>query len=164
MPLWLGFWLVIVVGLVRYSGFFGIAPLPVTPAASCQPIRLVGLCLIWLLLRAFAGGCTALTGIEAISNGVQAFKAPESKNAAKTMVAMGVIAMSLFVGITFLATHLQLGPAEEAESILSQMTRQVTGTGILYYWVQFFTAADPVPGGQHRLPGFPPPQLFPGPG
>ncbi|MCA9959672.1 MAG: amino acid permease, partial [Anaerolineales bacterium] len=93
---------------------------------------------IWLVLRAFAAGCTALTGIEAISNGVQAFKPPESQNAAKTMVVMGVVAMSLFVGITFLATHLNLLPSEE-ESILSQMTRQVSGTGFLYYWVQFFT-------------------------
>jgi hypothetical protein len=91
-------------------------------------------------LRAFAGGCTALTGIEAISDGVKAFKPPESKNAAITMVAMGIIAMTLFIGITFLATHLLLVP-EEAESILSQLTRRATGTGFLYFWVQFFTAA-----------------------
>ncbi|MCA9934540.1 MAG: amino acid permease, partial [Anaerolineales bacterium] len=57
---------------------------------------------------------------------------------AKTMVAMGIIAMSLFVGITFVATHLNLLPSEE-ESVLSQLTREVSGTGFLYYWVQFFT-------------------------
>ncbi|NIP43559.1 MAG: amino acid permease, partial [Gammaproteobacteria bacterium] len=74
-----------------------------------------------------------------ISNGVKAFKPPESKNAATTMVAMGIIAMSLFIGITYLSTHLELVP-HEAESILSQLTRQVTNGGFLYYWVQFFTA------------------------
>jgi hypothetical protein len=83
-----------------------------------------------------------LTGIEAISNGVQAFQPPESKNAAKTMVIMGVIAMSLFIGITYVATHLQLHPSEH-ETIMSQMTRTITGGlpggAILYYWVQLFT-------------------------
>jgi hypothetical protein len=100
----------------------------------------LGFAYIWLLLRAFSGGCTALTGIEAISNGVQAFKPPESKNAAVTMVVMGTMAMSLFVGITFLSTHMHLVP-EEAESILSQMTRAISGRGFMYFWVQFFTAA-----------------------
>jgi hypothetical protein len=99
----------------------------------------LGFAYIWLLLRAFAGGCTALTGIEAISDGVQAFKPPESKNAAITMVAMGIMAMSLFIGITFLSTQIQLVPGE-TESILSQLTRRVTNGGFLYYWVQFFTA------------------------
>lgn len=70
---------------------------------------------------------------------VQAFKPPESKNAATTMVIMGIMAMSLFVGITYLSTHMSLIP-EETESILSQMTRAITGGNFLYYWVQFFTA------------------------
>lgn len=134
-----GVLLTIIIGLVRYSGAFGAAPLPViehhTPAAT----EAVGFAYIWLILRAFAGGCTALTGIEAISNGVQAFKPPETKNAATTMVAMGIMAMSLFIGITYLSTHMSLIP-EETESILSQMTRAVTGGNFLYYWVQFFTA------------------------
>jgi amino acid transporter len=135
----LGVWVVIMVGLVRYFGLFGVAP--IVPSAETVPATtsLTQLAYVWLLLRAFAGGCTALTGIEAISNGVRAFKPPESKNAAKTMVAMGLMAMSLFIGITFLATHLRLVP-HEGESILSQMTRQITGSGFLYYWVQLFTA------------------------
>lgn len=134
-----GVLLVILIGLVRYFGWFGVETL--TPVdIHVEPERsAAGFAYIWLLLRAFAGGCTALTGIEAISNGVQAFKPPESKNAAETMVAMGIMAMSLFVGITFLATHLGLVPYEE-ESILSQMARRVTNGGFLYYWVQFFTA------------------------
>lgn len=135
-----GVLLTIGIGLVRYTGLFGLEPLPSFHESVPPTSSLLGFAYIWLLLRAFAGGCTALTGIEAISNGVQAFQPPESKNAAKTMVAMGVIAMSLFIGITFLSTRMHLVPAEHGESILSQMTRQVTGTGILYYWVQIFTA------------------------
>lgn len=136
-----GVLLVIATGLVRMFGLFGAAPLPEFSEAVQATANFTGFAYIWLLLRAFAGGCTALTGIEAISNGVQAFKPPESKNAAKTMVAMGAIAMSLFVGITFLSTHMHLTPAEGAgESILSQMTRNITGGNFLYYWVQLFTA------------------------
>jgi len=133
-----GVLLVVGIGLVRYTGVFGI-PAMVPQVHNVPPEQPVTQFLfIWLVLRAFAAGCTALTGIEAISNGVQAFKPPESKNAAKTMVAMGIIAMSLFVGITFLATHLNILPSEE-ESVLSQMTRSVAGGGVIYYWVQFFT-------------------------
>lgn len=134
-----GVLLMIVIGLVRYSGIFGVSQIAPSGEQVEATTSLAGFAYIWLLLRAFAGGCTALTGIEAISNGVQAFKPPESKNAAKTMVAMGVMAMSLFIGITFLSTKLHLIP-EEAESILSQLTRTVTNGGFLYYWVQFFTA------------------------
>ncbi|GAB4520548.1 MAG: APC family permease [Anaerolineae bacterium] len=136
-----GVLLTIAIGLVRQFELFGAAPLPVFEDAVEAEASITGFAYVWLLLRAFAGGCTALTGIEAISNGVQAFKPPESKNAAITMVAMGTIAMSLFVGISFLSTHMHLIPMEEGgESILSQMTRNITEGGFLYYWVQLFTA------------------------
>ncbi len=133
-----GVLLVVGIGLVRLTGLLGVPALvpQIHNVAAIQPVS--QFLFIWLVLRAFAAGCTALTGIEAISNGVQAFKPPEAKNAAKTMVAMGVIAMSLFVGITFLATHLNILPSE-SESVLSQMTRSVAGGGVIYYWVQFFT-------------------------
>ncbi len=134
-----GVLLAIIIGLVRYLGLFGAAPMAITEEVIAPTVSLTGFAYIWLLLRAFAGGCTALTGIEAISNGVKAFKEPEARNAARTMVAMGIIAMTLFVGITFLATHLALIPGEE-ESVLSQLTRRTSGTGFLYYWVQLFTA------------------------
>ena len=124
-------------GLLRYFGLAG-TPL-VTTAPHVEHVEvLTGFAYVWLILRAFAAGCTALTGIEAISNGVQAFKPPESNNAAKTMVWMGLMAMTLFLGISFLATHLSIVPAEH-DSVLSQMTRMVTGNGVMYYWVQFFT-------------------------
>ncbi len=140
-----GVLLIVFIGLGRLFGVFGAA----APEAVTVPPRLAetagnvgGFLYVWLLVRAFAAGCTALTGIEAISDGVAAFKPPESKNAAQTMIAMGVIAMSLFIGITYLATHLHLIPFEQ-ESILSQLARSVTtgvpGGGIIYAWVQFFT-------------------------
>ena len=135
-----GVLLTILVGFARQAQLFGLAPIPDLEHTVPAVVSPMGFAYIWLLLRAFSGGCTALTGIEAISNGVQAFKPPESKNAATTMVVMGTMAMSLFVGITFLSTHMHLVP-EEAESILSQMTRAISGRGILYFWVQFFTAA-----------------------
>jgi amino acid transporter len=135
-----GVLLTIAIGMMRYTGLFGMEPLPSFEESVPATASLAGFAYIWLLLRAFAGGCTALTGIEAISNGVKAFKPPESKNAAKTMVAMGIIAMALFIGITFLSTRMHLVPTGHSESILSQMTRQIAGTGIIYYWVQLFTA------------------------
>ena len=135
-----GVWVVLAIGLVRYFGLFGVTALEPQQVSVPAETSLAGFAFVWLILRAFAGGTTALTGIEAISNGVQAFKPPESINAAKTMVAMGFMAMTLFVGISFLATNLHLIPMEERESILSQMTRQITGGGFLYLWVQTFTA------------------------
>lgn len=134
-----GVMLTIIIGIIRYYGIFGAEPVPYHEEVVEPAVSVAGFAYIWLLLRAFAGGCTALTGIEAISNGVQAFKQPEAKNAAKTMVVMGIMAMSLFIGITFLSTHLYLIPSH-SESILSQMTRSITGGNFLYYWVQIFTA------------------------
>lgn len=131
---------VIIVGIMRQYGLFGLQP-PTIPVQELHEGagQVSQAMLIWLVLRAFAAGCTALTGIEAISNGVKAFKPPEARNAAETMVFMAIIAMTLFLGISFLATHFGLIPAEEGESILSQMTRAVVGDGIMYYWVQIFT-------------------------
>lgn len=134
-----GVFLVIMIGLVRSFGLFGVSPLaPQVITGEMLTEDLTQLGMIWILLRAFAAGCTALTGIEAISDGVQAFKPPEAKNAAQTMVTMGVIAMTLFVGISFLATYLNLIPAHH-DSLLSQLTRTITGEGFIYYWVQIFT-------------------------
>lgn len=134
----LGVLVMIVIGLLRYFGLFGFEMLAVheLPSEPMQP--LTGFAYIWLLLRAFAAGCTALTGIEAISDGVQAFKKPEAKNAAQTMVSMGIIAMVLFLGISYLATHLSLIPSH-TDSILSQLAREVFGNSWGYYWIQLFT-------------------------
>jgi amino acid transporter len=135
-----GVLLVIVVGLGRYLNLFG-TPLP--PRVVAEQVSQDGwtsFSYIWLILRAFAGGCTALTGIEAISDGVQAFRSPAPRNAILTMRAMAILAMSLFIGISFLATHIPITLVDvNGESVLSQLTRTVVGSGPLYYWVQFTT-------------------------
>src|SRR5690606_14460031 len=77
---------------------------------------------LFLILRAVSRGCTALTGIEAISNGITAFKEPRSKNAAITLTWMSGILIMLFLGITFVAHQVQAMPSH-TETVISQITR-----------------------------------------
>ena len=105
--------------------------------AAEAPAPIAGLTL-FLLLRAFSSGCTALTGVEAISNGVPAFRPPESKNAATTMTWVAVVLGTLFLGITILSHLYGLLP-REGETLLSQLAWQVFGGGPLYYLVQAAT-------------------------
>jgi amino acid transporter len=96
---------------------------------------------LFLILRAFSSGCTALTGIEAISNGITAFKHPKSHNAAVTLMWMSGILITLFLGITFLAIQIQAVPSE-VETVISQMGRTVWGDslGFMYLFVIAGTA------------------------
>ncbi|MGH7268387.1 MAG: APC family permease [Candidatus Rokuibacteriota bacterium] len=93
---------------------------------------------LFLALRAFASGCVALTGIEAVSNGVPAFRPPEARNARQVLAWLGAILITLFLGITFLANAFGLLPTEQ-ETINSQLARRVFGSGALYYVVQATT-------------------------
>jgi amino acid transporter len=96
---------------------------------------------VLIFLRAFSSGAVALTGIEAISNGVPAFKKPESKHAATTLVLMGTILATFFFGISLLASRLRPTP-NESETLLSIMGREVfNGETIPYYFLQFSTFA-----------------------
>lgn len=95
---------------------------------------------LFLILKAFASGCSALTGIEAIANGVPAFKPPESKNAAATMTLMASILAILMLGVTYLAYIYRVFPAEH-ETVISQLARTVFGKGWFWYCVQIATAA-----------------------
>jgi amino acid transporter len=91
---------------------------------------------LFLLLTAFSNGCTAMTGVEAVSNGVPAFQPPESKNAASTMATMAVLAITMFLGITLLAQAYHVLPSE-TETVLSQLARGVFGgRGLPYYLLQ----------------------------
>ncbi|MBN1119452.1 MAG: APC family permease [Anaerolineae bacterium] len=87
---------------------------------------------LFLILRAFSSGCTALTGIEAISNGITAFKEPRSRNAASTLVWMSSILILLFLGITLLSHQIQAVPSE-FETVISQLARTVYGRGSVPY-------------------------------
>jgi len=94
----------------------------------------------FLLLRAFASGCTALTGVEAISNGVKAFKPPEPDNASKTLRMLGLCLAFIFIGVTFLAYKINVQP-NHTETVISQVASTIYGRNILYYLTQFFTIA-----------------------
>lgn len=96
---------------------------------------------LFLVLRAFSAGCTALTGVEAISNGIPAFKPPESRNAGQTLIVMVVILCVLFLGITFLANHYPIEVTHhDGPTVLAQISGEVFGEGSLFfYYVQFAT-------------------------
>ncbi len=89
---------------------------------------------LFLLLRAFSSGCTALTGVEAISNGITAFKTPKSNNAAITLTWMSSILIVLFLGFTLLARQINALPSN-TETVVSQMARAVFGNGSLMYFL-----------------------------
>jgi len=126
------FGVVLVIGFARLvTGTLPPAPTPSLPALE----PLAG----FLVLRAFASGCTALTGIEAISNGIPAFRPPEARNAAITLGWMALILATMFVGITVLSNQLGILP-RETETVVSQIARQLFGTGLMYYLVQAATA------------------------
>lgn len=122
------------VGLFRYlSGSLGVVANPPTDILDAhsviQPITL------FLILKAFASGTTALTGVEAISNGIMAFKEPRSKNAGRTLVIMAFILGSMMLIITFLANHIGALPSEE-ETLISQLARTAfESRGIFYLMV-----------------------------
>ena len=94
---------------------------------------------LFVILRAFSNGCSAMTGVEAVSNGVSAFQPPEPKHAAQTLLILVCILASLFLGVA-VAAHLYHAQPSATETILSQVTRATFGhTSLLYYGTQFFT-------------------------
>ena len=122
--------LLIGIGLFKYStGQVAVEypSLPVTEGIS-----------VFFILRAFSAGCTALTGVEAISDGVLAFKPPESKNARLTLLYLGVILGFMFVGITYLANIYHIVPGE-GQTVVSLLGRAILGTGPVYYFLQIVT-------------------------
>ncbi|MPZ87865.1 MAG: amino acid permease [Nitriliruptorales bacterium] len=126
----------IVVGLVRCASGCPQAPSAGTPV---QPESTLGL---FLLLRAFSSGATALTGVEAISNGVQAFRYPQSRNAATTLGIMGAIAITMFLGIGFLAAATGVVATEDSvRTVNAEIALAVFGMGPGFLLVQIVTAA-----------------------
>ncbi|SDT25048.1 Amino acid transporter [Paenibacillaceae bacterium GAS479] len=94
---------------------------------------------LFLLLKAFSSGCSALTGVEAVSNAIPNFKKPADKNAAATLVMMGVILGSMFLGISLLAYWYGITPRLE-ETVVSQIAASTFGRGFMYYFIQGVTA------------------------
>ncbi|HTI63777.1 MAG TPA: APC family permease [Gemmatimonadaceae bacterium] len=127
----------IVTGLARvFAGT--VVPRHVVPAVPHGgPL---GFAFTFLILRAFAEGCVAMTGTEAISNGVGAFKKPSARNAATTLAWMAATLATFFIGTSILARHYGILPVAN-ETLLSQLGRDVFGGGVLYYVLQYATFA-----------------------
>lgn len=123
--------ILILIGFARIILGIGVpVPPPVIPAK--QPLDL------WLILTAFSAGAVAMSGVEAISNGVPAFKPPESKNAAGTLTVMAIILGTFFVCVSILAVVFGTNPTLD-ESVISQLGHAMYGDGVFYYIFQFAT-------------------------
>jgi amino acid transporter len=113
---------------------------------------------VFVLLRAFASGSTALTGVEAIANGVNAFRHPQGKNAAKTLAVLGTLAIGMFLGVSYLAVRVHARPSA-TDSVVSQIARTVFPTGsfggFMYYAVQGTTLLILVLAANTSFQGFP---------
>jgi amino acid transporter len=117
-------------------GFYQQATGYVAPPYPTVPVKeSLGL---FFVLRAFSAGCTALTGVEAISDGVMAFKPPEWKNARTTLLYMGGILGVMFLGVTYLANVYHIMPVE-GQTVVSLLGRQVVGDGWFYFVLQTAT-------------------------
>lgn len=164
--------LMITVGLTRT--FAGHPPVAESAGYGIRPesTALTGLALVFLLLRSFASGCTALTGVEAISNGVPAFRTPKSLNAARTMSAMGTISIVMFSGITALALITKVRITENTcdligfagncatdpqRTVISQIAASTLGgdNSVLFYFLQATTALILILAANTAFNGFP---------
>ncbi|WP_199881206.1 APC family permease [Streptomyces sp. CB03911] len=168
-----GMMLMIVTGLLRVA--FGHTPVASSAQYTITPEHgkdtVAGLGLLLLGLRAFASGCTALTGVEAISNGVPAFQRPKSRNAATTMAAMGITAVVMFVGVTALALIADVHITEDScqlsgfpdcantpqQTVIAQLAASVFGGdhSVLFYLIQAATALVLILAANTAFNGFP---------
>jgi amino acid transporter len=131
----------IIAGLIQCAD--GVCPQAISSEIDLIPE--VGAVSLFLLLRAFASGSTALTGVEAIADGVPAFRPPKAKNASLTLIMMGVIGISMFIGISALARLFNVRISEETVdefgTVISQLGRAAFNEGIGFWILQLFTAA-----------------------
>ena len=133
------FFIVSIVGVLAVGAFRYFTGTITPPHELAHPATATDLLTTFALLTAFSNGCTAMTGVEAVSNGVPAFRPPESRNAASTLVVMGVLSITMFLGITLLAHAYALVP-NHAETVISQLARATFGGGTaLYFAVQAAT-------------------------
>ncbi len=163
----------VMIGFGLVQAFSGEAPQAESASYTVVPEEgkdeLVGLAFVFLALRAFASGCTALTGVEAIANGVPAFRKPKSRNAATTLALMGTIAMSMFIGITALAIIADVRysehPSEQfvefqdgdvQRSVIAQIASAVFGDGSPgFFYLQVMAAGILILAANTAFNGFP---------
>ena len=166
-----GVYLMVVLGLSRTA--WGHPPVAESASYGIRPeqVGLTGLALALLVLRAFASGCTALTGVEAISNGVPAFRKPKALNAARTMTAMGLLAVTMFAGVTALALISKTRVVEDTcdligfvgncqtdpqRTVIAQIAAAVFGNNtIMFFYMQAATALILILAANTAYNGFP---------
>ncbi|MFD5724052.1 APC family permease [Streptomyces sp. NPDC127036] len=168
-----GVLIMVITGLIRYA--LGDAPVAESAAygvrAAPSDAHLTGLALVMLVLRAFSSGCTALTGVEAISNGVPAFRKPKSRNAASTLAAMGGLAILMFVGVTTLALVAKVHITDDScrltglsdcagytqRTVIAQIAAAVFGgeSSFGFYFIQAVTALVLILAANTAFNGFP---------
>ncbi|WP_163553964.1 APC family permease [Candidatus Frankia alpina] len=157
--------------MFAWAAYKGIAGQPMRAETAGYRLRessgTTGVLAVLLILRAFANGCTALTGVEAISNGVPAFRRPKSRNAAATLAAMAALAITMFVGITILALvshvhmaensadYIGLPPGTQVPTAISQIGAAVFGRTFFFYWNTVFTAGILILAANTAFNGFP---------
>jgi fumarate reductase subunit C len=139
----------VVAGLVRWA-MGDLHPQPLSAGGT----TVEGLALLWIVLRAFSGGCSAMTGTEAISNAVPAFKKPESKNASVTLGVMAAILAFLLLGVTGIGQVLHVVP-KEGTTVLGEIGHAVYGGGFFYYALQVATMAILILAANTSFTGFP---------
>jgi len=120
-------------------GIFKVKVLGFVPVETVQMPAVAGDLTIFLILRAFAAGCTALTGVEAVSNGIPNFRVPSQENAKAVLVLLALVVLAIFSGTSYLATLYHALPNPD-ETVLAQIAIQVFGNGAMYYFMQFTTA------------------------
>ena len=131
------YWFIGSVVLLILMGLYRVVTGTVQPLPA-EEVKVTHALSIFLIMRAFSGGCATLTGTEAVSNGIPAFRPPEPRNAGTVMVWMAVILASTSLGITYLARVYNITP-KEAETVASILARSIFGEGVLYYNIQFAT-------------------------
>jgi amino acid transporter len=134
------YFFIVMILLLEAVGIWRYVSGTIHPIQTVDPLPLGSSAIgMFALLTAFSNGCTAMTGVEAVSNGVPAFRPPEANNAAQTLIAMAILAIAMFVGITLLANAYHVIPSE-TETVVSQIARGTFGgRGGLYLSVQAAT-------------------------
>lgn len=130
---------ILTIGAMIITGIVRVHVFGYTPAASNEILPSFGNITLILFLKAFASGCTALTGVEAVSNGIPNFVAPAQKNAKRVLELLAFVVLFIFGGLSYLATLYHAVPSD-SKTVISQIAVQVFGTGFMFYVVQATTA------------------------
>jgi amino acid transporter len=148
------YWFILCLAVLVGGGFYHFTTQGAPPAPEATSLPVLEPLSIFLVLRAFSGGCAALTGTEAVANGVQYFKPPESRNAGITLIWMATILATSFLGVTFLAYWYHIVPRAE-ETVVSMLATEIFGRSWIYFMIQAATAVILLLAANTSFAGFP---------